>query len=156
GMSDEISFLRAILAKPCDAATRLVYADWLEERGDPRALFLRLDPDLERISYVAWLERDGHLDYYLQNFPEVNREADERNATAAVRKQRKTLGSALDPAWVAFIDTLGCAFQPFFFFDNHGNPREFRPDELPFAEQIGSRGGIVTFESDFQDQRYWD
>src|SRR5215468_727986 len=117
-MTDESAFLRAILAKPGDAVTRLVYVGWLEERGDPRAQFLRLDPELERISYVAWLEGDGHLDYYLQNFPEVKREADERNATAPLRKQRQSLGSALDPAWVAFIDTLGCAFQPFFFFDN--------------------------------------
>src|SRR5262249_37551795 len=67
GMTDETPFLRAILAKPGDATTRLVYADWLEERGDPRSPFLRLDPEVERISYVAWLERDGHLDYYLQN-----------------------------------------------------------------------------------------
>jgi uncharacterized protein (TIGR02996 family) len=155
-MTDEAPFLRAILAKPGDASTRLVYADWLGERGDPRAPFLRLDPEVERISYVAWLERDGHLDYYLQNCPEVRREADERKTTAPLRTQRQALRSTLDPAWTAFIDTVGCSFQPFFFFDNHGNPREFRPDELPFAEQIGTRGAIVTFESDFRDERCWD
>src|SRR5437868_13805470 len=32
---EEESFWRAIAAGPDDEATRLVYADWLEERGDP-------------------------------------------------------------------------------------------------------------------------
>src|SRR5262245_30109619 len=36
-------FLRAICDQPADDAPRLVYADWLEERGDPeRARFIRL------------------------------------------------------------------------------------------------------------------
>src|SRR5262245_55358117 len=41
-MSDEDAFLRAIAAGPGDAAPRLVYADWLEEHGDPRAEYLRV------------------------------------------------------------------------------------------------------------------
>ncbi len=36
-MSDEAAFLAAIAAAPADALPRLVYADWLEERGDNRA-----------------------------------------------------------------------------------------------------------------------
>lgn len=35
-------FLRALLDIPEDRTTWLVYADWLEDRGDPRAEFLRL------------------------------------------------------------------------------------------------------------------
>jgi uncharacterized protein (TIGR02996 family) len=38
---DELPFLRAILANPADAALKLVYADWLQERNDPRAEYLR-------------------------------------------------------------------------------------------------------------------
>ncbi len=41
-MSDERAFLQAIQANPEDSASRLVYADWLEDRGDGRAEFLRL------------------------------------------------------------------------------------------------------------------
>ena len=45
-MSDETAFLNAILANPKDDAPRLVYADWLDERGDERAAqkaeFLRI------------------------------------------------------------------------------------------------------------------
>jgi uncharacterized protein (TIGR02996 family) len=155
-MSDESAFLRAILAKPEDAVNRLMYADWLEQCGDPRAQFLRMDPALERISYVAWLESDGYLDFYLRTFPEVRREAEERQATAQLREQRRAVGSKLDPDWVAFINTFGSPFEPFFFFNNSGNPRECQPDELPFAEPIGARGAVITFEADFRDERSWD
>jgi uncharacterized protein (TIGR02996 family) len=41
-MSDESAFLRALAEQPDDEASRLVYADWLEERGDPRGEFLRV------------------------------------------------------------------------------------------------------------------
>ena len=39
--ADEDRFIQAIAAAPNDEATRLVYADWLEERNDPRGPFLR-------------------------------------------------------------------------------------------------------------------
>jgi uncharacterized protein (TIGR02996 family) len=40
---EEEAFLRAIAAAPADDAPRLVYADWLDEHGDPRAEFLRAE-----------------------------------------------------------------------------------------------------------------
>jgi uncharacterized protein (TIGR02996 family) len=41
-MSDEAALLRAISDAPADDAVRLVYSDWLEDRGDlPRAEFIR-------------------------------------------------------------------------------------------------------------------
>jgi uncharacterized protein (TIGR02996 family) len=42
-MTDDSTFLRALLARPNDNDLRQVYADWLEERGDLRAPFLRLE-----------------------------------------------------------------------------------------------------------------
>jgi uncharacterized protein (TIGR02996 family) len=42
-MPDDSSFLHALLASPDDSDLRLVYADWLEERGDPGGAFLRLE-----------------------------------------------------------------------------------------------------------------
>jgi uncharacterized protein (TIGR02996 family) len=41
-MTEERAFLLAILERPDDDAPKLIYADWLEERGDPRAEFLQL------------------------------------------------------------------------------------------------------------------
>jgi uncharacterized protein (TIGR02996 family) len=46
------AFLQAVLAEPDDDAPRLIFADWLEERGDPRGAFIRLQCALERIGPV--------------------------------------------------------------------------------------------------------
>src|SRR5262249_34068259 len=40
--SDNAAFLKAILDNPDDDQLRLIYADWLEERGDPRGEFIRV------------------------------------------------------------------------------------------------------------------
>jgi uncharacterized protein (TIGR02996 family) len=46
----EASFLQAILEEPEEDGVRLVYADWLEERGDTdRAEFIRVQCELARI-----------------------------------------------------------------------------------------------------------
>ena len=41
-MHDEQSFIQAMQASPEDSSLRLVFADWLEERGDPRGELIRL------------------------------------------------------------------------------------------------------------------
>ena len=41
-MNDETPFLDALCADPTDATLLLVYADWLEERGDARREYIRL------------------------------------------------------------------------------------------------------------------
>jgi uncharacterized protein (TIGR02996 family) len=48
-MYDEEAFLQAIRTTPDDPTVRLVYADWLEERGDPRGEYLRLEHQLAQI-----------------------------------------------------------------------------------------------------------
>ncbi|HKB04413.1 MAG TPA: TIGR02996 domain-containing protein [Gemmataceae bacterium] len=48
--AEEGAFLRAIYADPADAAPRLVYADWLDERNDPRGEAIRL---VERIRTMS-------------------------------------------------------------------------------------------------------
>jgi len=44
-------FLRAILENVEDDLPRLVYADWLEGRGDPRAEFIRVQIALDRLAW---------------------------------------------------------------------------------------------------------
>jgi uncharacterized protein (TIGR02996 family) len=39
---EEAAFLRAIYVDQSDAAPRLVYADWLDERNDPRGAVIRV------------------------------------------------------------------------------------------------------------------
>jgi uncharacterized protein (TIGR02996 family) len=47
--SEEERFLSAIRENPDDDSLRLVYADWLEERGDPRGEFIRIHFELEKL-----------------------------------------------------------------------------------------------------------
>jgi uncharacterized protein (TIGR02996 family) len=62
---DHVDFLQEIAALPEDDIPRLIYADWLEERGDPRAEFIRvqcelaaMDRDDERREELEYRERD--------------------------------------------------------------------------------------------------
>jgi uncharacterized protein (TIGR02996 family) len=48
-MADDAAFVQAIQANPWDDQLRLVYADWLEEQGDLRADFLRVEVELMKI-----------------------------------------------------------------------------------------------------------
>ncbi len=86
-MSDDKAFLDAILANPNDDETRLVYADWLEERGDPRAEFLRAETAAARM-------------------PEKDRRR------APLEQRMRELRPSLDAEWLALIDRTrieGCS-----------------------------------------------
>ncbi len=52
-MGGEGAFLTAIRANLGDHTTRLVYADWLEERGRPEAAFLRVECELAGLDPAA-------------------------------------------------------------------------------------------------------
>src|SRR5271170_4452357 len=72
-MNPDADFLAAIRASPYDDALRLVYADWLEERGDPRGEFLRLElivdrpahHDLHEVSRLQELQHTLDRDWVL-------------------------------------------------------------------------------------------
>lgn len=79
-LSDEDKqFLRAILANPAELTAWLAYADWLDERDDPRAEFVRLEVQLTSAN-VTQTERYG--------------------ITARLEELRPTL----DRDWVAIFD----------------------------------------------------
>ncbi|MEO2089120.1 MAG: TIGR02996 domain-containing protein [Gemmataceae bacterium] len=63
-MSDEAAFLSGIRAEPQDDLRRLVYADWLDERGDDesraKAEYLRLEIHISGLT-DDHPERDGHV-----------------------------------------------------------------------------------------------
>src|SRR4051812_32213296 len=48
-MTGEEAFHQAILEDPDDDTVRLVYADWLAERGDARGEFIRVQVELARL-----------------------------------------------------------------------------------------------------------
>src|SRR5262249_10870850 len=43
------AFIEAIVESPDDDGLRLIYADWLDERGDPRGEFIRVQVQLARL-----------------------------------------------------------------------------------------------------------
>jgi uncharacterized protein (TIGR02996 family) len=59
-MHEEQGFLRQLREHPDDNVTRMAYTDWLEERGDPRGEYLRLEAALTRVGNSG-PERD-HLE----------------------------------------------------------------------------------------------
>ena len=57
-MIDETGFLSALAADPQDRTVRLVYADWLDERGDSRGELIRIEEEMRRIAVFSdrfWL-----------------------------------------------------------------------------------------------------
>jgi uncharacterized protein (TIGR02996 family) len=77
-MNQDDAFLWAIVANPEDRTTRLVYADWLEERGDARGVFLRLEAAL------------------------TSQAIDDESAVA-IRRRLLELRSRISPSWLAQI-----------------------------------------------------
>ncbi len=73
-MSNDEGFLQAIAADPTDNTTRLVYADWLDERDDPRGEYIGLQAEIGQVA--------PHTDRY-----------------AVLRTRVKALRERVDPAW---------------------------------------------------------
>lgn len=48
-MNDPAAFIAAIIANPADDLPRLIFADWLDERGDPRGEFIRVQCELAKV-----------------------------------------------------------------------------------------------------------
>lgn len=57
-MFEEDPFLASIKEHPEGDGPRLVYADWLEERGDPRAEFIRIQCELAKYSPQQLIRHD--------------------------------------------------------------------------------------------------
>jgi len=72
-MTEEDGFLRAIAQAPGDDAPRLVYADWLDDDGDLRGAYLRVEAE--------WA----------------------KSRTAAGAKNLRAHAKLLDPVWVARV-----------------------------------------------------
>jgi len=77
-VTDDEAFIRAIVAASGDDAPRLVYADWLDERGDPRGTYLRAE--------AATFHR-----------------MPESRALASALARLSDMAESLDPVWVARI-----------------------------------------------------
>lgn len=71
---DEAAFLNAIRTNPADETARLVYADWLADRDDPRADFARLSAEFLRcVRGLAALRQAIEPDWLADLDPLFNR-----------------------------------------------------------------------------------
>jgi uncharacterized protein (TIGR02996 family) len=58
--AEQLAFWAAIRENPAEDTPRLVYADWLEEHGDPeRAEFIRVQIELARLGPDPWTDGKG-------------------------------------------------------------------------------------------------
>lgn len=89
------SLLGAVLAAPEDDAPRLVYADWLTERGDPRGEFIQLQCLLGRSLYGArgYPLRDGSGVQTIATIEQIT-----KRETALLKKHQKE--------WIAPIRSI--------------------------------------------------
>jgi uncharacterized protein (TIGR02996 family) len=87
-MSNEKGFLDAIRSDPGDRVAHLVYADWLEERGDPRGELVRLEEEMR--------ETPVYSDRYWQ-----------------LKPRRNTLRLQVDKQWLQDMQ-YGTDYEPVF------------------------------------------
>jgi uncharacterized protein (TIGR02996 family) len=128
-MNDETAFLRAIAENPNDESYRLVFADWLEERGDRRAEFLRLECALRRMT--GW--EDDYLD---------------------LQARWWELRAELDPTWLAVlgqyaIENCGLRFR----FRCPQRWEQLKPTELPLVRHCDRCRGEVFYCGTIEEAR---
>lgn len=117
-MNDADPFLQEILASPEDDGPRLIYADWLQERGDPRGEFIHLQCRWEREKNAA--SRLTHEE------DDEDRLADE-SSLESLKDRIQELLHRHEAEWVAplndlaqqwvfqrgFIEYVACRFEDF-------------------------------------------
>ncbi len=81
-MSEDEAFVARLRAKPDDETARLVYADWLDERDDPRGAYLRAE--------AAWVALQPQDEEYRPLYRELSRRA-----------------AALEPTWLVSATRVG-------------------------------------------------
>lgn len=81
-MNEDAAFISAIRANPDDETSRLVYADWLDDRSDPRAEYLRAE--------AAWLALQPSDEQFRPLYRRVSQ-----------------LAAGLEPEWFAGVSRMG-------------------------------------------------
>jgi uncharacterized protein (TIGR02996 family) len=95
-VNEEAAFLNRIAESPDDTVTRLVYADWLDERGDSeRARYLRIESRWEVPSKAASNDSE-----WTKRFPNPE------EAYPALFRSLTEISGKLDPTWLADVSRI--------------------------------------------------
>jgi uncharacterized protein (TIGR02996 family) len=95
-------FLQEIIASPDDDTPRLIYADWLDERGDPRGEFIRVQCELATLTRPAatpWNGMYGAPSPYSSPKKAVRAASDLPRFQQLLQRQL-ALSMTHSPAWV--------------------------------------------------------
>jgi uncharacterized protein (TIGR02996 family) len=87
-MDEDTAFVRAIAANQDDSALLSVYADWLEERGDPRCEYLRLQGVHAALVKEYYFSGDRNIRWRIMD----------------LRARLRQLGSTVNAEWLALVD----------------------------------------------------
>ena len=139
-MTEDEAFIRGIVDSPGDDLPRLVYADWLDERADPRGAYLRAEAE--------W--------------------AKAKQTTGFLLLRLNGLAEGLDPVWVARVSRppVGVCCDPKFFADSG---RRINESDIASAEQriglpitgeyraflLNVNGGRPRFDHQFGEGEAW-
>jgi uncharacterized protein (TIGR02996 family) len=130
---EEQDFLRALRADPWDETLRLVYADWLEERGNPRSEFLRVESEATAVWQYA--------------VP----------ATVEARRRGRDLLARLKELWAAYRGWADLVGRPDWILVEGHNLAEIKAGLLEFSkirteDGVGTEYRLSVFE--LADDRY--
>jgi uncharacterized protein (TIGR02996 family) len=95
--AEEAAFIRAIRTNPAERTARLAYADWLEERDDPRGGLIRRDAELLKLDKV-WLagrRRDDRGPVGWAGYPEDD---------SWLTRWKSVIGPVTDWIWLRLMD----------------------------------------------------
>jgi uncharacterized protein (TIGR02996 family) len=152
-MSEEKALLKAIWEHPLEDAARLVYADWLQETGDParvaRAEFIRLQCERARLDEWDDAERieklkaraaelsQLHRKAWMEGVPKALLHATMRRGFLAPQRQRHTGAKFLELRAVSFKAA------PLWNFSLTGLYRNF---DRVFASPLLLRAGVLMID----------
>ena len=126
-MTDDDAFIRAIVDNPGDDLPRLAYADWLDDRADPRGAYLRVEAEWAKPwktgTPPGWSVRQPGMrvpEWAVEPWPGL--------------EEMLTRTAAYDPVWVARVSRppVGVCCDHIQFSDSLPH---LTPDDLVVAEE---------------------
>ena len=130
--AEEKIFLKEIESNLDDDSARLVYADWLEERGDPRGEYLRLEYEL--------ISGDGTTDELSVTVERINR-----------------LNQSIAPDWLALVSRAaieGCHANYLETRKCVGRWRKLQKTDQPTIRACHNCGNAVHFCTDLRNAKW--